>query len=113
VSTMNVTPSRILAWLAPAIGPQAFEVGSEVRTAFVARDPMAAQAFVPAAAPGKYLADLYMLARQRLHGGGVDRIYGGGLCTFTDAARFYSFRRDGVCGRMAALIWLQPDASLC
>jgi YfiH family protein len=113
VAAMNVTPSRVLAWLGPAIGPQAFEVGGEVRAAFVARDAAAAQAFMPAAAPGKYLCDLYMLARQRLRACGVEQIYGGGLCTFTDAERFYSFRRDGSCGRMASLIWLQPDAGVC
>lgn len=106
VQAMSVPASRIQAWLGPAIGPQAFEVGSEVRDAYINRDPQAAQAFV-AAAPGKYMADLYLLARQRLQSHGVTRVYGGGLCTFSDSQRFYSFRRDGVTGRMATLIWLQ------
>lgn len=103
---MNRPPQQLMAWMGPAIGPSAFEVGSEVREAFVARDPAAAQAFV-AGVPGKYLADLYLLARQRLQRQGVTRIYGGEYCTFSDSARFYSFRRDGVTGRMASLIWLQ------
>lgn len=107
VKALPVAPARLLAWLGPAIGPQHFEVGSEVRAAFVAHDAGAAAAFQPAATPGKWLADLYALARQRLQQSGLHRIYGGGLCTYSDAARFYSYRRDGACGRMAALIWLQ------
>lgn len=106
VQAMNRPAQQIQAWLGPAIGPQAFEVGAEVRDAFIARDPQAAEAFI-AGLPGKYFADLYLLARQRLQHRGVSRVYGGGLCTFTDAERFYSFRRDGVTGRMATLIWLQ------
>lgn len=106
VQAMHRPASQLMAWLGPAIGPQAFEVGSEVREAFVARDPAAAQAFV-AGAPGKYWADLYLLARQRLQQRGMTRVYGGDLCTVRDAERFYSFRRDGVTGRMASLIWLQ------
>lgn len=106
VRAMNVPASGIQAWLGPAIGPRAFEVGSEVRDAYIANDPAAAEAFV-AAAPGKYMADLYQLARQRLQKHGVTRVYGGNLCTFSDSRQFYSFRRDGVTGRMATLIWLK------
>lgn len=106
VSAMKVPASSVLAWLGPAIGPQAFEVGAEVRAAFIARDAAASAAFVSADAPGKYLADLYALARLRLRAAGVGRVDGGGLCTYGDRERFYSYRRDGVCGRMASLVWL-------
>ena len=95
----------ILAWLGPAIGPDAFEVGDEVREAFLADDPAAASAF-RATRPGHWLADLYALARLRLARRGVTAVYGGGLCTYTDAERFYSFRREPVTGRMASLIWI-------
>ena len=95
-----------LAWLGPAIGPRAFEVGDEVREAFVAEDPCSASAFVATAAD-HWLADLYQLARLRLARIGVDAVYGGNWCTFSDAERFYSYRRDGVTGRMASLIWLE------
>jgi hypothetical protein len=107
VAAMSVTPQRLMAWLGPAIGPGAFEVGAEVRAAFVERDTQAATAFTPAPEAGKYFADLFLLARQRLVGAGIVRIYGGGLCTHTDARRFFSHRRDRVTGRQAALIWLQ------
>lgn len=112
VAAMAVPPERILAWLGPAIGPDAFEVGPEVREAFVARHAMAGIAFRPAwpgtldEAPRKWLADLYQLARIRLATIGVGQIHGGGLCTHTDRAHFFSYRRDGVTGRMASLIWL-------
>jgi YfiH family protein len=104
VAAMQVAPTELMAWLGAAIGPAAFAVGDEVRAAFVAADDAAAAAFVPH--HGKWLADLYALARLRLHACGVEPIYGGGLCTHSDATRFYSYRRDGVCGRMATLIWL-------
>ncbi len=106
VAALAESPEDLLAWLGPAIGPRAFEVGDEVRAAFLAAAPQAEAAFAPAA-PGKWLADLYLLARQRLQAAGVVRIFGGGLCTFSDAARFYSYRRDGITGRMAALIWTE------
>lgn len=106
VAAMQVPPLEVFAWLGPAIGPTAFEVGDEVRAAFSAADPAAANAFRPAAAPGKWLADLYQLARQRLETLGVAGIFGGDLCTYSDPERFYSYRRDGVTGRMASLIWL-------
>jgi len=97
--------SELMAWLGPAIGPRAFEVGDEVRAEFVAHDAAAASAFQSARA-GHWYADLYTLARQRLAACAVTAVYGGDCCTFTDAARFYSYRRDGSTGRMASLIWL-------
>ena len=105
VAAMQVPPGDILAWMGAAIGPQAFEVGDEVRQAFVAQHPEAAVAF-RSHAPGKWLADIYQLARIRLESAGVQAIYGGGRCTFTETNSFFSYRRDGVTGRMASLIWL-------
>lgn len=107
VAAMQVPPDEILAWMGAAIGPQAFEVGDAVREAFVGRHPEAAAAFVPQPAPGKWLADIYRLARIRLNRIGVQAIHGGGRCTFSEADSFYSYRRDGVTGRMASLIWLE------
>lgn len=95
---------QILAWLGPAIGPHAFEVGSEVRAQFMAKASQAEQAFVPHG--DKWLGNLYLIAQQRLHALGISHIYGGGDCTYTDEDRFFSFRRDGDTGRMASLIWL-------
>lgn len=106
VAAMTVPPDRIMAWLGPAIGPDAFEVGDEVREAFVSADPAAAAAFVPAGEPGKWLADLFLLARQRLARIGVLRVHGGGICTWSDPLRWFSYRRDGTTGRLGALIWL-------
>ncbi len=100
---------ELMAWLGPAIGPDAFEVGDEVREAFLERDPGAEAAFQPSP-QGRWLADLYTLARRRLAAAGVGAVYGGGLCTYTDSERFYSYRRDGVTGRIASLIWLGYDA---
>lgn len=95
-------------WLGAAIGPKVYEVGTEVRAAFLHRDARLARAFNPRR-PGHWLLDLYAAARIRLQGAGVpaERIFGGGLCTYSDATRFFSFRRDGPSGRMAALIWLE------
>ena len=105
VQAMGAPPHTLMAWLGPAIGPAAFEVGAEVRAVFMAAQPQAADAFVPV--PGnKYLADIYLLARQRLEALGISRIYGGGLCTYADRERFFSFRRDGATGRMGTFIWL-------
>ncbi|MDP1923925.1 MAG: peptidoglycan editing factor PgeF [Thiobacillus sp.] len=106
VAAMQVPPGEILAWMGAAIGPQAFEVGDEVRQVFVAQHPETAAAFFPHA-PGKWLADIYQLARVRLNHAGVPAVYGGGRCTFTETERFFSYRRDGVTGRMASLIWLE------
>jgi YfiH family protein len=110
VQALPTSPARLMAWLGPAIGPDAFEVGAEVRDAFVGADPDCATAFRRAARDAKWLCDLYALARLRLRGAGVERIYGGGLCTHSDPARFFSYRRDGACGRMASLIWLDLGA---
>lgn len=97
----------VMVWLGPAIGPSVFEVGPEVREVFVRQDPAAASAFAPTPVRADhYLADLFLLARLRLMAAGVSRIYGGGLCTYSDPERFYSYRRDGQTGRMASLIWL-------
>jgi len=97
----------LLAYLGPAIGPTHFEVGEEVLVAMRERLPQAERAFVPTAR-GKYLADLFALARQALAQAGVDRVFGGGDCTYGDATRFFSYRRDRVTGRHAALIWIGP-----
>ena len=107
VAAMQAPPEGILAWMGAAIGPQAFEVGDEVREAFVAQHPQAAAAFVSQPTAGKWLADIYQLARIRLAHVGVQAIHGGGRCTFSEADSFFSYRRDGVTGRMAALIWLE------
>jgi hypothetical protein len=105
VHAMQVPASTLMAWLGPAIGPAAFEVGAEVRAAFVAKQPQAATAFV-AGVDGKWMADIYQLARLRLNALGITRIYGGDLCTYNDPERFYSYRRDGASGRMGTFIWL-------
>lgn len=129
LAAMNCTPDQVIAWLGPAIGPAAFEVGAEVRDAFLAHDAACGHAFAlngqktghsPDPLLGGYgsaqlrsstvgqetwLCDLYALARQRLQQAGIVAVYGGGLCTFSDRARFYSYRRDGTTGRMASLIW--------
>ena len=104
VARMALAPENLLAYLGPGIGPRAFEVGADVRDAFLAADPGSEAAFAPHA-PGKWLADLFLLARRRLKTAGVTNVYGGGDCTYSDPKRFYSYRRDRVTGRMAALIW--------
>lgn len=106
ITAMQVAPADVIAWLGPAIGPTAFEVGDEVRAAFVAVDAIADAAFKPAGQPGKWLADIYLLARQRLAALGVTAVYGGDCCTVSESRRFFSYRRDGVTGRMASLVWL-------
>ena len=108
VRVMQRPGAQLLAWLGPAIGPKAFEVGEEVRDAFIAEDPQAAVAFSPSPG-GRWLADIYLLARQRLARMQVTAVYGGHWCTVNDAARFYSYRRDGVTGRMASLIWMDAQ----
>lgn len=97
-------PADLLAFIGPGIGPTAFEVGADVHAAFTAHDAGAAAAFVPHK-PDKWLADLFTLARRALARAGVTAVYGGGLCTYRDPQRFYSYRRDKITGRMAAFIW--------
>jgi YfiH family protein len=110
VRAMAVDPAGILVWLGPTIGPQAFEVGDEVRAAFLVTDPAAAGAFKPGM-PGKWWADLYHLARLRLARLGVTQVHGGGFCTVGQPARFFSHRRDqGVTGRMGNFIWMVQDS---
>ncbi len=104
VAQVGVAAGALLAWLGPAIGPAHFEVGAEVRAAFTAHDARAASAFTPNAR-GRWQCDLYGLARQRLEAAGVRAVSGGSWCTYADRERFFSYRRDGQCGRMAALIW--------
>jgi len=106
VSAMDIAPHKLMAWLGPAIGQQAFEVGGEVREIFLSQNPQASEAFIPKA-DGKWMADIYQLAQQRLQALGVLRIYGGKYCTYSDSARFFSYRRDGVTGRMGSFIWLE------
>lgn len=105
VGAMGVPAARLLAWLGPAIGPDAYEVGEEVRSAFLEPDARAAAAFLPVR-PGHWRLDLYAIARQRLASSGVTRVFGGGLCTASDSARFFSYRRDKATERMAAAVWL-------
>lgn len=104
VSTMTARPGRILAWLGPAISQASFEVGPEVQELFCDRDAAAAVHF-KANAQGRWQADLYGLARQRLQTAGLRQVYGGGFCTYTDAQRFFSYRRDGECGRMCSFVF--------
>lgn len=106
VQALGIPAPEVLAWLGPGIGPRAFEVGDDVRAAFLQHDAAAAAAFVPRA-PGKWLADLYMLARQRLAARGVTRVFGGDHCTFSEPGRFFSWRRERAGGRMAALAWIE------
>lgn len=106
VRSFDGPPEQVMVWLGPAIGPQRFEVGAEVREAFVATHPQAADAFVPGAEPGKFMADIYALARIRLAAVGVTAVYGGGLCTVKDE-RFFSYRRGSPTGRFASLVWLE------
>jgi hypothetical protein len=107
IRRMGVPGSELIAWMGPAIGPEHFEVGDDVRAAFTARDEDGDAAFVPNAR-GRWQCDLYALARRNLTMLRVKEIFGGGWCTFREADRFFSYRRDGQCGRMAALIWREP-----
>jgi polyphenol oxidase len=114
LAQFKLPPEDIVAWLGPAIGPCHFETGEEVRDVFLSqlrndreRDELSQIAFLPAAAQGKWMTDLYALARWRLHKAGLTRIAGGDYCTYCDQDHFYSYRRDGVTGRMASLIYLK------
>ena len=117
LSALGTPATQVMAWLGPAISGARFEVGAEVRAAFLDHASDDAGAFVQHQTDGqkrsggeKYLANLYALARARLRRAGVSRVYGGGFCTYLDRARFFSYRRDGRTGRMASLIWLAPGA---
>lgn len=105
VGALGRAPEELMAWLGPAIGPSAFEVGPEVRSGFVEGCPEDAAAFLSGRS-GRWWGDLYALARRRLRDAGVQDVFGGGFCTASDEARFFSYRRDGATGRMAALVWL-------
>jgi hypothetical protein len=105
LGAMDARPGDIMAWLGPGIGPDRYEVGDDVHNAFISKSPIAERAFKKSGE--RWLANLYLLARQRLYEAGVENVYGGGYCTFSDSGRFFSYRRDGVTGRMASLIWLQ------
>jgi len=106
VAALGADPGQLVAWLGPAIGQAAYEVGADVRDAFVAASPAASRRF--ASNPrGRWQADLYGLARDALAGAGVLSVHGGGFCTSTEADRFFSHRREAPCGRMAALVWLE------
>lgn len=114
IAALGVKPGELLAWMGPAIGPAAFEVGEEVRDSFLAAALPAVRdstdgCFLPSSAnPGHFFADLYALARLRLHSAGLGQVFGGNFCTVTDADRFFSYRRDGQTGRMASVIVLDP-----
>lgn len=106
VQECRIAPDKLVAWLGPCIGPQSFEVGEDVRDAFIARDGTSAQHFVARAEAGKFLCDLWGIARQRLNACGVTDIAGSGLCTFARPDLFFSHRRDKLTGRMAAFVWI-------
>ncbi|WP_395788602.1 peptidoglycan editing factor PgeF [Aquimonas sp.] len=110
VAALRTPVSQLLAWLGPAAGPRAYEVGTEVRQAFVDVDHAAANAFI-ATRPGHWLCDLYALARQRLAAVGVDRVFGGERCTLSEPLAFFSHRREGRSGRMAAVISIADSDS--
>lgn len=106
LTRMQVDPAEVMVWLGPAIGPRAFEVGEDVRTIFLKQSAEYATAF-RAHTQGKWLMDIYAAARLQLATLGVTQVYGGDYCTYEEAHRFYSYRRDGRTGRMASLIWIQ------
>jgi YfiH family protein len=108
IARMGIDPSNLMAWLGPAISQSAYEVGREVREAFVDFDPGAA-VFFEANKSGRWQADLYGLASRSLQSAGLHAIYGGNFCTYTESERFFSYRRKNPCGRMATLIWLSSS----
>jgi len=110
LSALGASCEDLLVWLGPAIGPAAFAVGGEVRAAFLAVNPEVTSAF-QAGPGGKWFADLFALARHRLARAGVTQVYGGTDCTYSDPERFFSYRRDGVTGRMASLIWIAGSSN--
>ncbi|MEA3277678.1 MAG: peptidoglycan editing factor PgeF [Pseudomonadota bacterium] len=108
VERLETPPDELLCWLGPAIGPGAFEVGDEVRERFLTQGRAEAAAAFRPSDNGRWLADLFALAIGRLRALGVEQVWGGGLCTHSDGERFFSYRRDGITGRMASLIWIGP-----
>lgn len=106
IEKMPALSQDLLIWLGPAIGPTAFEVGEEVRDQFLSQGSQFASAFVAGEQEGKWLMDIYQLARTQLSDINIDSVYGGQFCTYQDEQRFYSFRRNNVTGRMASLIWM-------
>ncbi|MBE3658041.1 multi-copper polyphenol oxidoreductase [Vibrio navarrensis] len=98
---------EVMVWLGPAIGPLAFEVGDDVRQAFADFDPQAAKAFVAQEKSGKWLADIFLLATQRLNRAGVGQVFSSQMCTYSNSGQFFSYRRDGVTGRQASFIWME------
>ncbi|UTZ31811.1 peptidoglycan editing factor PgeF [Vibrio campbellii] len=106
-NALELFSGEVMAWLGPAIGPQAFEVGDDVLQAFVDFDSQAYQAFTPRDVEGKWLADMSKLATQRLNKFGITQVFDSGLCTFQHKEDFYSYRRDGVTGRQATFIWIE------
>jgi YfiH family protein len=111
IAALDCDPRRVVAWLGPAIGPRVYEVGDEVREAFLSRSSAHSGAFAPVRR-GHWLLDLFAAARAELEGAGVTRISGGGMCTHSDPERFFSFRRDGTTGRMGAFVWLERGTSV-
>ena len=120
VSQLGIVPEQLLVWLGPAIGPCHFEVGSDVRDAFLKRQSgqhgagaaattTLIDAFIPGRQSDKWMMDIYQVARIRLASAGVAEVSGGGFCTVCDESHLYSYRRDGVTGRMASMIWIKPD----
>lgn len=107
IAKLNTRPEELMVWLGVAIGPEQFEVGAEVRQQFIVEDGRSEKAFRPSSREGHWFADIYRLARIRLKRLGISAIYGGELCTYSDSERFFSYRRDGVTGRMATLIWME------
>jgi polyphenol oxidase len=105
IRAMRVPGGELVAWLGPAIGPRAYEVGDEVRAAFMRQHAASISAFSPTR-PGHWLLDMYAVARQLLARLGVQRVHGGGFCTYSDPARFFSYRRDRTSERMAAVLWI-------
>lgn len=107
VAKLDSRPGELMVWLGAAIGPEQFEVGAEVRRQFIAEDRRSESAFRPSSRDGHWFADIYRLARIRLERLEINAIYGGGLCSYSDSENFFSYRRDGVTGRMAAMIWIE------
>lgn len=113
LQALQQSPDELLVWLGPAIGPKKFEVGQDVYDAFIEKHAESVQAFQPLTA-GKWLADIYTLAKIRLKLQGISQIYGGEYCTYTQADLFHSYRREqGKTGRMASMIWIEPDVQGC